>query len=66
LSAARTTLEGNRFRHGELTDSPYLQRVFSRFEDMDMQQFDALAMQIYGPMLNTSNLSASAEVEDEA
>jgi exodeoxyribonuclease V gamma subunit len=66
LSAARTTLEGNRFRHGELTDSPYLQRVFSRFEDMDMQQFDALAMQIYGPMLNTSNLSVSAEVEDEA
>jgi hypothetical protein len=33
---------------------------------MDMQQFDALAMQIYGPMLNTSNLSVSAEVEDEA
>jgi hypothetical protein len=43
-----------------------LQRVFSRFEDMDMQQFDALAMQIYGSMLNTSDLSAPAEVEDEA
>jgi len=65
LGVARLTFEGARYRHGEQTSSPYLQRVFSHFDDMDLLQFEALATQLYGPMLHNSNLSSTADVEDD-
>ena len=66
LDAGRLTFDGGSHRHGEQTSSPYLQRVFTRFDEMDMQQFEALATQLYGPMLLTSNLSSTADVEEDA
>jgi exodeoxyribonuclease V gamma subunit len=66
LGAGRLTFDGGSHRHGEQTSSPYLQRVFTRFDEMDMLQFEALATQLYGPMLLTSNLSSTADVEEDA
>ena len=65
LGAARLIFDGGHRRRGEHSTSPYLQRAFSRFDDMDLHLFEALADQLYGPMLQTSDLQTKQDAEDD-
>jgi len=51
LSAARTVFAGRRGVPGECQSSPYLQRMFPDFDDMEIDRFTVLAEQLYGPMM---------------
>ena len=62
---AKKTFHGNRFYTGECQTSAYVQRVFNRFEDMDLELFAALAERVYGPMLRSCQ-SEPHEQEQEA
>ena len=51
LGEARKAFQGMRHSPGECQSSPYVQRAFTGFDDMDMPTFIALAERVYAPML---------------
>ena len=57
LQAARSVFSGQRDVKGECQTSPYVQRVFPAFEDMDADRFVQLAQQLYGPMQQACTVS---------
>jgi exodeoxyribonuclease V gamma subunit len=50
LVQARQAFQGNRFVPGECQSSPYVHRVYPRFDHMDPAIFSALAVRVYGPL----------------
>jgi exonuclease V gamma subunit len=48
--AARMAFTGQREVRGECQTSPYVQRAFPAFDDLDADRFCELAQLLYGPM----------------
>ena len=50
LAQARKAFQGNRYMQGECQSSPYVQRVYPCFDDMDLNAFADLAVRMYAPL----------------
>jgi exonuclease V gamma subunit len=66
LSEAKKIFHGSRFYKGECQTSAYVQRVFTQFEDMDIDMFSTLANHVYGPMLQACQAVNDAQEQDKA
>ncbi len=59
-SAARQAYEGGYHSTGERAESPALARLFPAFEDLDLARLDALATDLYAPLLASVTVPESA------
>jgi len=66
LGEARKAFQGMRNSPGEYQTSPYVQRAFTGFDDMDMATFTALAERVYAPMLRVCAKDLTQQEEAEA
>ena len=66
LAEARKAFNGVRNSPGECQTSPYVQRAFNGFDDMDIKAFTALARQLYGPVLRACAAPAMPQEQDPA
>ena len=64
IAEAKKVFHGSRFYTGECQTSTYVQRVFSRFEDMDLDLFGSLAERVYGPMLRCCQTDAQEQEQE--
>ena len=65
-AAARLAFSGRRDAPGECQTSPYVQRAFANFDDMQWDRFTALAHQLYGPMLKACAAEAITDEQETA
>ena len=66
LGEARKAFQGMRHSPGECQTSPYVQRAFSGFDDMDLALFTALAERVYAPMLRVCTDALTQQEQAEA
>ena len=66
LGEARKAFQGMRNSPGECQTSPYVQRAFTGFDDMDMPTFTALAERVYAPMLRVCTDALTQQEQAEA
>jgi exodeoxyribonuclease V gamma subunit len=66
IAEAKKVFHGSRFYTGECQTSAYVQRVFTRFEDMDLELFTSLAERVYGPMLYCCQTDAQQQEQETA
>jgi hypothetical protein len=66
LGEARKAFQGMRNSPGECQISPYVQRAFTGFDDMDMPTFIALAERVYAPMLSVCTEALGQQEQAEA
>ena len=66
IAEAKKIFHGNRFYPGECQTSAYVQRVFPRFEDMDLDLFASLAERVYGPLLRCCQTHAPDQEQEAA
>ncbi len=66
IAETKKVFHGSRFYPGECQTSAYVQRVFPRFEDMDLDLFASLAERVYGPMLDCCQTPAPEQEQETA